>query len=316
MGHIACYVRVSTEDQSFDRQMTTVSDYAQRELDADLADLTVYRDKSTGTNVKRSGYESMFEALGDGEHDVVVTPAVSRVSRSIRDLDRTVERIVDDAGAELHIVSEGMQLIPGEDDPYQKAMLQMLGVFAEMEAELAQMRTKEGIAALMANPEYHHGPAPMGFEKNDGHLVRASNYDQVVATLNMVATHGVSKRQAAKDLDVARATISNALDRAELYGLGSYEVGPGEGRCYCCGRLGKHIDGTLNDHHVSYRGPEIIPVCSSCHNRIHRESEFYDDLVPDVTREEALRLGYITEEGGAGPESREVREAATETTDE
>lgn len=38
MDKIACYWRVSTEDQSLDRQLTSTKDYAEREFGADFAD--------------------------------------------------------------------------------------------------------------------------------------------------------------------------------------------------------------------------------------------------------------------------------------
>ena len=59
----------------------------------------------------------------------MVVHSISRLSRSIRDLDQTVEAIVEESGAELHIISEGTR-ITGEEDPYQTAMMQLLGVFA------------------------------------------------------------------------------------------------------------------------------------------------------------------------------------------
>lgn len=218
MPQIACYLRVSTDDQSLERQHSATAEYAQRELDADLGDLTFYRDKATGTNVNRGGYRELIEAVES--YDAVVVNSVSRISRSIRDLDRTVERIVEDAGTELHIISEGFRLAPDVDDPYQKAMLQMLGVFAELEAEMAQQRTREGLAQRRRDPEYAHRPAPLGFEKDDGALVEGDDYHDVCAVLDMVASGDLSKRKAATRLDTTRATIRNALtDRPELYGL-------------------------------------------------------------------------------------------------
>lgn len=215
---IACYCRVSTTDQNLDRQREATAEYAQRRLDADLADLTIYTDKSTGTDVKRDGYKSLMADVEGGDVDVVVANSVSRIARSIRDLDRTAERLTE-AGAELHIISEGLVMRPDEDDPYQRALFQLLGVFAELEANMAQQRTKEGIAVRQREEDYHHGRAPLGFTKNDGHLVEADNYDQVCSVLDMVAKDDLSKRKAARELDTSRATVNRALERGELYGL-------------------------------------------------------------------------------------------------
>lgn len=48
----------------------------------------------------------------------------------------------------------------------------------------------------------------MGFEKDDGRLIEGGNYDQVCAVLNMVQKGELSKRKAARELDISRATIS------------------------------------------------------------------------------------------------------------
>jgi len=215
---IACYCRVSTEDQSLDRQMEATAEYAEREFGADLADLKYYSDKSTGTDTARDGYHELLEDVAGGGVDAVVANSVSRVSRSIRDLDKTVEKIVDDHDSELHIVSEGLKMT-GDNDPYQKAMLQLLGVFAELEAEMTRQRVREGIQTRMNNDEYHHGPAPLGFDKNDGHLIESDGYDRVRTTLELVQDGELSKRKAARELDTSRRTINRALDRAELYNL-------------------------------------------------------------------------------------------------
>jgi DNA invertase Pin-like site-specific DNA recombinase len=215
---IACYCRVSTEDQSLDRQLEATHEYAER-LGADAGDIVTYRDKETGTDTDRSGYQQLVDDVQAGEYDAVVVNSVSRISRSIRDLDDTVDRIVGESDTALHIVSEGFDIRPGDDDPYQRALLQLLGVFAELEANMAQQRTKEGIRTRMQEDDYHHGPAPLGFEKNDGHLREGPEYDHVRATLELVADDELSKRKAAAELDTSRRTINRALERAELYGL-------------------------------------------------------------------------------------------------
>lgn len=214
----ACYVRVSTEDQSLERQLTATHDYAE-DLGADPNEIATYRDKSTGTDTDRSGYRELMSEVEAGTFDAVVVHSVSRISRSIRDLDRTVERVVEESDTALHIISEGFSLVPDDRDPYQRAMLQLLGVFAELEASMAQKRTREGIAARQQNPEYHHGRPPLGFSKEDGHLCEGEDYDRVVTALEMIRKGELSKRQAARELDTSRRTINRALDRAEVYGL-------------------------------------------------------------------------------------------------
>lgn len=212
--NIARYHRVSTDDQNPQRQLDATEEYADREWGETG---TVYVDRSTGTNTDREQYKDLMEAVESGEIDAVVVHEVSRVSRSIRDLDRTVERLREN-DAELHIISEGLTMKPDDADPYQTALLQLLGVFAELEASMTRKRVKEGIAARMDNEEYHHGRAPLGFEKDDGQLVEGDDYHNVAAVLEMVEKDELSKRKAADELDSSRRTINRALGRMELYG--------------------------------------------------------------------------------------------------
>ena len=209
------YLRVSTDDQNTQRQYDSTRDYCEREFGVDGE---VYADRSTGTNTDRKQYREIMDRVESGNVDAVVVHEVSRISRSIRDLDRTVERL-SQTNTELHIISQGMTLKPDGNDPYQKALLQLLGVFAELEAEMTRKRVREGIASRMDNDGYHHGPAPLGFEKDDGRLVEAEDYDRVCATLEMVAKGELSKRKAAGELDTSRRTVNRSLERGELYGL-------------------------------------------------------------------------------------------------
>lgn len=210
---------MSTADQNLDRQLEATHGYAVDTLGADRSKIETYRDKSTGTNTARDGYQDMMAVVEEQDVEAVVVNSTSRIARSIRDLDRTAERLTEH-GTALHIIDEGLVIEPGEDDPFQRALFQLLGVFAELEANMAQHRTKEGLAARRQNDEYHHGPAPLGFEKNDGRLIEAANYDRVTTVLESVAKGETSKRQAAKDLDTTRTTVRTAIqERGELYGL-------------------------------------------------------------------------------------------------
>jgi DNA invertase Pin-like site-specific DNA recombinase len=215
---VACYVRVSTANQNLDRQLSSTSEYAQEELDAELADIETYRDKSTGTDTDRSGYRNLMDAVDAGTVEAVVVHDTTRLTRSLQDLDRTVERVTG-AVTELHFVRDNLPPFTGEDDPMARLMLQMLGAFAEWEARVKQMNTREGIAARQESGDYHHGPAPLGFEKDDGRLIESEDYHEVVAVLDTVQKDELSKRKAARRLNCSRSTISRALDRADLYGL-------------------------------------------------------------------------------------------------
>ena len=244
MTKIACYCRVSTDEQHLARQVRSTLSYARDRLDADTGagddavivdyieneqtpdtpveagEVTVYYDRSTGTDTERDGYQELLATVSEADVDAVVVHSVSRVSRSIRDLDRTAEQIVEESDTELHIISEGFELLPERSDPFQQAMFQLLGVFAELEAKLAQQRSREGLQARLESEDYHHGQPPLGFTKENGQLFEASNYYQICSTLSLVVDGQLSKRKAAEQLGTSRRTINRAIqERPELYGL-------------------------------------------------------------------------------------------------
>lgn len=143
---VACYTRVSTAKQNLDRQLTSTQQYAEDTLGASLADIKMYRDKSSGTNTARDAYQRLMADAEDGEISAVVAHEGSRVARSIADLERTADRLRE-AGVELHIVSESLVMKPDKEDPYQRALFQMLGVFGELEARIKRQNIREETAA-------------------------------------------------------------------------------------------------------------------------------------------------------------------------
>ena len=216
---IVGYARVSTADQSLERQLTGIYDYADRSLDADPADVHIYRDKSTGTSVERSGYQDMMTAVDDGEIDAIVVFEVSRVARSIRDLSRTADR-VRDADAALPPASAGFLAAADDSDPSPRAPFHPPRALAAPHPPLPPPHAAEGIAARRASDDYHHGRPPLGFEKDDGRLLEGPEYHRVVSVLEDVARGELSKRQASKELDTSRRTVQRAIEeRADLYGL-------------------------------------------------------------------------------------------------
>lgn len=245
---VLVYARVSTENQKLPRQLLSALPYVERLLNADLAesdpedvaehvesvgggaavevgDVTIYHDKSTGTNTNRDGYRKLMDRVENDDVDAVAFHDTTRLGRSLQDIDNTVKKITGN-GAEVHFVREGLPPFkPDESDPMGTLMLQMLGAFAEWEIRTKRMNTREGIAARQqADDDYHHGRPPIGFEKEDGHLYQKQGgpqtFDRVAAVLDMVVKDELSKRKAADQLDTTRATIGNAInDRPDLYGL-------------------------------------------------------------------------------------------------
>ena len=230
----ALYCRVSTTDQNLARQRRRTSEYATDRLGIEPAAIEVYSDKQTGTNTDRDGYSDMIAAVESGEVERVIASEVSRLSRSVRDFAATVERIVDENQVALHILDIGIDLDPGEPDPYTRAFLSVAATFAELEAEIKRDNIREGIEASRAQGKWHGRP-PYGFDVgSEGYLTPNEDYETAVVILDEL-DKGASKRDLARRAGISRATVRAIDDHRDRYtapaeaeGIGQYtaaEVG-------------------------------------------------------------------------------------------
>jgi len=216
MPSAAVYSRVSTDQQSIDHQEDNLLEYAS-ELGFDVKADHVIRDKSTGTDVDRSGYRQLMELVEDGAVDAVVVRSISRISRNMRDLHETVGGIVEDEGLGIFVKNDGIEIAPGEDlDMRDKILLNTLGMAAELEAEMLSERTLEGLRAAEAEGKWTGRP-PYGFTTDpDGYLQPNENYASAVDAIEAVE-EGMSDNKASRHTGVPRRTIPNILERKDLY---------------------------------------------------------------------------------------------------
>ncbi|WP_215765450.1 recombinase family protein, partial [Gluconobacter sp. P1D12_c] len=100
----------------------------------------IYTDKGfTGTNRERAGLDQALAAVRSG--DTLVVPQLARLARSVPDA-----RLIGDS-----LASRGVKLQLGKSnhdpsDPMGKLFFKILATFAEFEADLIRMRTREGMA--------------------------------------------------------------------------------------------------------------------------------------------------------------------------
>jgi DNA invertase Pin-like site-specific DNA recombinase len=213
---IALYVRVSTEDQSLDRQRQLTYDYATDRLGVAAASIQVYTDKRSGTNTDRSGYAGLMADLASGEIDRVVVSEVSRLSRSVRDFATAVERIVDEHGVALHVLDMGLDLDPDDRDPYTRAFLSVAATFAELEADIKRENTRQSMAAAKALGK-QTGRPPFGFDISaEGYPSPNDDFETALVALDR-RDRGDSKRSVANSAGVSRRTVGRIENRREIY---------------------------------------------------------------------------------------------------
>lgn len=124
------YVRVSTQEQNEDRQLTIMEQYK-----ADK----VFTEKISGKNTDRPQLKKMLEYVREG--DTLVIESYSRLARSTKDLINLVEQLK----------SKGVNLISTKENidtstPQGRLMFTIFAGLAEFERECTLQRQAEGIA--------------------------------------------------------------------------------------------------------------------------------------------------------------------------
>ena len=152
------YARCST-----DKQDLAVQKAALQQLG--VAADRIYTDHGlTGTNRSRPGLDQALAAVRTG--DTLVVPKLDRLARSVPDA-----RSIADA-----LVLRGVRLALGSSvydpaDPMGKMFFNILATFAEFEADLIRLRTREGMAIARARGKLR-GKQPKLSERQQKELRR------------------------------------------------------------------------------------------------------------------------------------------------
>jgi DNA invertase Pin-like site-specific DNA recombinase len=131
------YARCSTDKQDLSAQRSAL-------MALGVAADRIYTDHGlTGTNRSRPGLDQALAAVRLG--DTLVVPKLDRLARSVPDA-----RDIADS-----LIARGVKLALGANvydptDPMGKMFFNILATFAEFEADLIRMRTREGMAIARA----------------------------------------------------------------------------------------------------------------------------------------------------------------------
>jgi DNA invertase Pin-like site-specific DNA recombinase len=218
MVETALYARVSTQDQDLQHQQENLWSYATDELDIEPQNLTVLKDKATGTNTDRSGYREMLELVRDGEVQQVVVREVTRLGRTMREISENVHEIVQDHNAGIQVMNDDLNVDHGDELSMQdKMLLNVLAWSAELEAKKIKENTKAGLRAAEKQGKWTKRP-PYGFTTDDdGYLQPSDDFGKARRAILYVEEEGLSHRKASKRTGVSRRTIPRLLERKTMY---------------------------------------------------------------------------------------------------
>ena len=178
------YIRVSTDTQSLNRQIDSLSGYG---LDR------IFEDKKSGKDFERDGYKDMKSVLKHG--DEVYIHALDRLGRD-KDLVKDEWKWFKDNGVTLRVLNMPTTLIEmdGQEwimDMINNIILEVLGALAEQERAELIHRTKEGIESA---------------RRRGVHLGRKNVDMRLIDKVDELVSDGLSVKDACDKVGVGRST--------------------------------------------------------------------------------------------------------------
>lgn len=182
-GHHVAYIRVSSVDQNTDRQLADTG------IDFDMT----FTDRVSGKDRNRPELQACLKHIRNGDH--LHVHSIDRLARNMVDLLELVEEVTE-RGVTIEFHKEKL-VFTGEENPFQRLQLQMMGAFAEFERAMINERQREGIAAARKKG------------KQIGAKPKLTS-DQVAEIRARVAA-GEQKKALAQEFGVSRQTLYTAL---------------------------------------------------------------------------------------------------------
>lgn len=177
------YARVSSAGQSLDVQLDKLG----------KAGCTkVYQEKRSGRQAEsRPELQAALEYARNG--DVLVVSRLDRVARSVLDLAKIADRLKR-KGVSLRVLDQGLDTNTSEG----KLMFNLLGAFAEFEADIRAERQRDGIALAQQK----------GIKFGRKKALTAAQEERI-CTLR--AEEGFSVEQLAERFSISRSSVYRAL---------------------------------------------------------------------------------------------------------
>ena len=180
------FARVSTKEQELSLQLKQLKDFGCEK---------VFHGKHSGVSVKNDEkLREMIDFIREG--DEVVVCRLDRLGRSLKTILDAIDNI-HKKNAFLNIIDGSLNT--SNDNPFSTAMINLCGVFAQLERDLIKSRTAEGREAAKANGK-HMGRMPSLSDKQAQELLKEKLNGESVSAL-------------ARKYEVSRATVHRTLDR-------------------------------------------------------------------------------------------------------
>jgi DNA invertase Pin-like site-specific DNA recombinase len=192
---VAIYCRVSTLDQSCERQERDLLDYAQR---AGYLVVGIWKETSSGIKLDLPERKQVMALAQTRSIDAVLVTELTRWGRSTLDLLHTLTRLKTwDVSL---IATTGLQF--DLSTPMGRLIVLFMSALAEFERDLLRERIRSGIAAAKARG--------VKSGRRVGQRVKA---DKVTPQVLLMVGEGYSYRDIAKQLHISKNTVGDIVKR-------------------------------------------------------------------------------------------------------
>lgn len=196
---VAIYTRVSTDDQSCERQLQELRAFAQR---AGYEVTIEVSEKESGKNDNRAERAKLLKMAQRREFDAILVTEMSRWGRSTTDLISTLRQL--EAWKVSVITLSGMTF--DLSTPTGALMTTILAAFAQFERDLIAERTKSGLAEAKRQG------------KKIGRQEGQNPSDKIAPKVLNLIGEGRSYRWIAHELQISPTTVMQIVKRQKKAG--------------------------------------------------------------------------------------------------
>ena len=225
MKQAAIYLRVSTDQQNYDRQKKELEDYCKRNQ---LGIKYIFEEKESGRKDNRPEFTKLCELTKD-DIQVVVVWEISRLSRKAYMILKVAEDFAQ-KGISIYAFKENLMTLDnnGNFDKFARLVLSVLANYAQDELETFRERSLSGKKhkLLSGEMDYTFRP-PYGYRKNNKKLVINDDEAEQVKKLFELFVYGhKSTRQLAIAYGWTQNRVSYTLKNTVYMGEVKYKYEP------------------------------------------------------------------------------------------
>ena len=144
MGKVYAYLRVSTDSQNLMQQQNAINEYIKYK-GLTITDIVTDEGVSGGVSYKDRHLYNLIQSLNEG--DVIVVSEISRLGRSMSDLNKLVNEELKPRKIRLIIITMGLDLNCSNLKAIDEMILFAFSFSAQVEKEMIQERTRNALEA-------------------------------------------------------------------------------------------------------------------------------------------------------------------------